>query len=193
MQLLLTLIAAAWLGYCVWRVATSERNAIQVGADVSTACPTPFAWQTYLKVREFYLQLSPGHRKYEMSGENLLRDVVIDVWETAGFQFVKHRYRVAGIEPERRMNLVSDDSRVVVLGLFRGHTRSEVEFRFAPEGTERTALGLTIRIVFPNVLRQLLARLFFTEAIWQRHAHEEMKALAAVLETRFRQARIPAA
>ena len=30
----------------MWRVATSSRNAIEVGAEVRAACPVPFAWQT---------------------------------------------------------------------------------------------------------------------------------------------------
>jgi hypothetical protein len=41
------------------------------------------------------------------------------------------------------------------------------------------------RIDFPNKLRHLLARLLFTQAIWQSHAKDEIAALATVLEQRY--------
>jgi hypothetical protein len=179
------IIALGWLGYNGWRVFWAPRNAVEVGADVQAKCPQNFAFQTYLKVREYYLCLSPGHRKYEISGTDLLKDVVIDVWETAWFQFVKHQYRVIELVPNERMELVSENSQVKVLGLFTGASRSEVGFRFYPAADNRTHLGLTIRIVFPNWFRHLLARVFFTEAIWRAHAREEMNALARIIEQRY--------
>lgn len=163
----------------------ASRNAIEVSAEVPARCPVSFAFETYMHVREFYLQLSPAHRKYEMQGARLDADTVIDVWEEAGFQLVKHQYRVVELVRDQRMRLVSEHSRVRVLGLFGGQSRSEVEFRFAPDGEGACTLGLTICIVFPNRLRHLLARLFFTRAIWQRHAQEEMRALAGVMERRY--------
>lgn len=181
---LIQLVLAAWALYCVVRVVTARRNAVEVGTQVPAHCPVGFAFQTYLSVREFYLQLSPGHRKYDMHGTSLTPTTVIDVWEEAGFQAVRHQYRVTELVPGERMRLVSEASEVRVLGLFRGRTRSEVEFRFLPAGEADCSLGLTIRIVFPNRLRHLLARLFFTEAIWQRHAEQEMKALARLIEQR---------
>ena len=176
---------AAWLLYCLARVVTAPRNAIQVGTEVRTRCPVDFAFQTYMKVREFYLQLSPAHKKYEMNGTGLTPETVIDIWEEAGFQLVKHKYRVVELVPGQRMRLLSESSQVRVLGLFRGQSRSEVEFRFTPTGESECALGLTICIVFPNKLRHLLARLFFTQAIWQRHAEQEMNALSRLTESRY--------
>ncbi|OKY76892.1 MAG: hypothetical protein BM485_02190 [Desulfobulbaceae bacterium DB1] len=38
--------------------------------------------------REFYLQLSPAHKKYEVQGTSLTSDTVIDVWEEAGKRLV---------------------------------------------------------------------------------------------------------
>jgi hypothetical protein len=180
----LHLVLLMWLVYNLWRVIRAPDNAVAVGAEVLTRCPRDFAFKTYMKVREFYLELSPGHKKYELHGTDLHRDVTIDVWESAGFQFVKHVYRIVELIPGERMRLVSEHSQVRVLGLFRGQSRSEVEFRFAPNGDAETRLGLTIRIVFPNRLRHLLARLFATEAIWQAHATEEMTALARLIEQR---------
>ena len=181
---LLHLALAGWFLYCLWRVATSPRNAVQVGTEVSAKCPVESAFGTYMKVREFYLKLSPGHKKYEMQGHALTPDTIIEVWEEAGFQLVKHKYRVIELVPRERMRLVSEASQVRVLGLFHGQSRSEVEFRFRSIGTSECSLGLSICIVFPNRLRHLLARLFFTEAIWQRHAEQEMAALARVVELR---------
>ncbi|HBI14223.1 MAG TPA: hypothetical protein DDY20_01675 [Desulfobulbaceae bacterium] len=178
----------SWVLYCAIRVVIAPRNAIQVGANVLANTPNDFAFQTYMKVREFYLQLSPGHKKYELRGTELLKDVVIDVWEEAGFQFVKHQYRVSELIPPERMKLVSESSQVKVLGLFRGQTRSEVVFRFTPTADSKTTLGLAICIVFSSKLRQFLARLFFTEAIWQAHAKQEMKALARLIEQRYAKA-----
>ena len=63
---------------------------------------------------------------------------------------------------------------VRALGLFSGQSRSEVEFRFNPTGEAECSLELTICIIFPNKLRHLLARLFFTQAILRRHTKEEM-------------------
>lgn len=183
----LQVLLAAWVLYCVLRVMAAPRNAVQVGAEVTARCPVGFAFQAYMRVREFYLQLSSGHRKYEMRGASLTPETVIEVWEEAGFQLVKHEYRVVVFVPGERMKLVSEASTVRVLGLFRGQTRSEVEFCFRPAGESQCVLGLTICIVFPNKLRQLLARLFFTEAIWQRHAKQEMRALAQLIEHRYAQ------
>lgn len=184
-QTAIQLAVLAWVSYCLVRTLTAPRNAVEVGAEVATRCPRAFAFQTYMKVRDFYLQLSPAHRKYELHGKELMNDVVIDVWEQAGFQLVKHKYRVTRLVPGERMSLVSDRSEVRVLGLFRGVSRSEVEFTFRSSSDRETVLGLGIRIVFPNRLRHLLARLFFTEAIWQAHAKEEMTALARLMEKRY--------
>jgi hypothetical protein len=175
----------AWLAYCAWRVVTTPRDAVQVAAEVTARCPRDFAFQTYTGVREFYLQLSPAHKKYEMHGKKLTEDVVIHVWEEAGFQLVKHEYRVVELVPRERMRLVSENSRVRVLWLFTGYSRSEVEFRFSALSRTETALGLCISIVFRNKLRHLLARLFFTEPIWQSHARQELAALAKVMEQRY--------
>ncbi|WP_313054371.1 hypothetical protein [Pseudomonas lopnurensis] len=184
--------AAAWPAYNLWRVFTAPQNAIEVSAAAHARCPRSFAFQTYMEVREYYKQLSSGHRKYVMSGgERLMEDVVIDVWETAGFQFVKHRYRVTELIPDRRMRLLSEHSEVRVLWLFKGRSRSEVEFRFDDAAANETSLGLTIRIVFANRLRHLVARLFFTEAIWAAHAREEMKALARMIERRYKESETP--
>ncbi|MBU0480646.1 MAG: hypothetical protein KKG47_06075 [Proteobacteria bacterium] len=120
-----------------------------------------------------------------MSGTDLMQDVVIEVWETAGFQFVKHQYRVAELVVNERMKLVSEKSRVKVFGLIKGESRSEVEFRFQPAADGKTNLGLAIRIVFPNRFRHFLARLFFIEPVWQAHAREEMNALAGIIEQRY--------
>ena len=68
-----------WASYCLLRVWSAPRNALQVGAEVIAHCPNDFAFQTYMKVREFYLQLSPAHKKYELHGTDLTKDVVIDV------------------------------------------------------------------------------------------------------------------
>ncbi|HBI15394.1 MAG TPA: hypothetical protein DDY20_07760 [Desulfobulbaceae bacterium] len=179
------IIALYWLGYNAWRVFSSSHNAIQVIADVEAKCPREYAFNTYMKVREYYIRLSPGHKKYEISGTDLLKDGVIDVWETAGFQYVKHRYRVSELTPNEKMALVSEISQIKVFGIFKSQSRSEVEFRFCSTTSGDTKLGLTIRIVFPNRFRHLLARVFFTEAIWRAHAREEMNALARIIEQHY--------
>lgn len=184
-MVVLQLVVVAWVLYCVGRVLAAARDAVEVSAQVPARCPVSFAYQTYMRVREFYLQLSPAHQKYEMHGAGLSAETVIDVWEEAGFQLVKHQYRVVELVPGERMKLVSARSQVRVLWLFRGTSRSEVEFRFVAAGESACTLGLTICIVFPNKLRHLLARLFFTEAIWQRHARQEMHALARLMEARY--------
>lgn len=187
LKLVLWSAVFGWVTYNLYRVFTSPRNAIEVGAEVTARCPKSFAFQTYMKVREYYLQLSSGHRKYVMSGgERLMEDTIIDVWETAGFQFVKHRYKVTELVPDQRMRLLSEHSEVRVLGLFKGCSRSEVEFRFDDSALNETTLGLTIRIVFTNRLRHLVARLFCTEAIWAAHARQEMAELASLIEQRYR-------
>jgi hypothetical protein len=91
MIIIIEIIALCWVGYNGWRVFSSHRNSVNVGAEVQAECPHDFAFQTYLKVREYYLKLSPAHEKYEVSGNDLMKDAVIDVWETAGFQSVKHQ------------------------------------------------------------------------------------------------------
>lgn len=180
-------VLLAWLAWCLWRVFTASGNAIDVRTEAAARCPRSFAFATYLKVREFYLELSPAHLKYQQRDPAAGAASVIDVCEKAGFQRVEHAYRIAELEPETRMVLVSERSRVCVLGLFRGETRSEVEFRFSDGARGDTVLGLHIRIVFPTLWRHLLARLFFTQAIWQAHAQQEMRALARLVEARYAQ------
>ena len=189
-MLLVEIIAAIWLGYNVWRVANSNRNAIEVVALATAACPRKFSYDTYLKIREYYLELSRAHKKYEVDAVSSGGGDVIDVWEKAGFQFVKHRYRLVDNVPQKRMLLVSEQSEVTVFGIFRSRTRSEAEFRFSDASGNATSLGLTIRIVFPNKIRQLLARLFFTEFIWQAHAREEMAALAQLMQKRYSSSKV---
>ncbi len=174
-----------WGCYNLVRVLLAPGNAVEVFADSKAEVPVAAAFSAYMKVREFYLDLSPGHRKYEIIGGPAPEDMVIDIWETAGFQFVKHKYRIAELVPDARMRLVSPQSEVRVLGVFRGISRSEAEFRFQPDGDDRTLLSLTIRIIFPNKIRAFLARMFFTEAIWRRHARQEMAALARIIEQRY--------
>lgn len=179
------IIALCWLGYNAWRVFSSPHNSVEIIAHIEAKCPREYAFNTYMKVREYYLCLSAGHKKYEMSGTDLLKNVVIDVWETAGLQYVKHRYRVSELVPNEKMALVSENSQVRVFGIFKSQSRSEVEFRFHSTASGHTNLGLTIRIVFSNRFRHLLARLFFTEAIWRSHAREEMNALARIIEQHY--------
>lgn len=182
-QIFLALLAA-WATYNLWRVMRSGGNAIEVGAEAVTNVPVEAAFREYMKVREFYLDLSPGHRKYEIAGTSPTGDMIVDIWETAGFQSVRHRYRIAELVENRSMKLVSEKSQVRVLGLFGGVTRSEAEFRFAPLDDAHARLAITIRIVFPNRLRHFLARVFLTEEIWRGHARQEMKALARIIEQR---------
>lgn len=179
------ILAFCWVGYNVWRVFSAQQHSVIVGAQVLANCPLDFAFSSYMQVREYYRQLSPGHQKYEMSGTDLTKDVVIDIWETAGFQFVQHQYRVTEMVPNERMKLVSEKSKVKIMGIFKGESRSEVEFRFQPTSEGKTNLSLTIQIIFPNWLRHFMARLFFTEAIWRSHALEEMSTLARIIEERF--------
>ncbi len=135
------IIALFWIGYNAWRVFSSLHNAVEVVADVEAKCSREYAFHTYMKVREYYLRLSAGHKKYEMSGTDLLKDVVIDVWETAGLQYVKHRYRVSELVPNEKMALVSENSQVKVFGIFKSQSRSEVEFRFRSTTSGHTNLG----------------------------------------------------
>jgi len=144
LKLILEGIALLWLVYNIVRIFSSTLNAVEVVADVECKCPQSFAFKTYMKIREFYLDLSPGHRKYKIIGKNLLDDMVIDIWETAGFQFVKHKYRVVELIPNECMKLVSEQSQVKVMGVFKGTSRSEVEFRFSSTGMNNSNLGLTI-------------------------------------------------
>ena len=164
------------------RVLLTPSKTIRVGAEVVAGCPREFAFHTYMKIREYYLQLNPDHKKYELSGTDLVRDVLIDVEEEAGFQFVRHQYRIAEFIPNELMTLISEKSRVKVFGLFKSQSRSEVEFRFSSSSENETVLRLTIRIIFTNQLRHFLARLFFTETIWRHHARKEMVALAGIIE-----------
>lgn len=80
--------------YIMWRVASARDNAIEISAEATAACPRQFSYEVYVKVREFYLQLSTAHKKYAVREPSGGDDEFIDVWETAGFHFVKHRHRL---------------------------------------------------------------------------------------------------
>ncbi len=45
--------------------------------------------------------------------------MVIDACEAAGFQLVKHKYRVTELILNKRMRSVSEKSQVIVFGLFK--------------------------------------------------------------------------
>lgn len=87
-----------------------------------THCPNNFAFQTYMKVREFYFKFNPCQNKYERQGANLLQDAVIDVWEQAGFQLVMHKYKTAELVPNERMAMVLEKSNVTVLCFFKDNS-----------------------------------------------------------------------
>ncbi len=185
----LEMLALCWLGYNILRVLFSDCNSVKVGAEVEANCPHDFAFQSYMNVGEYYLDLSPAHKKYEITGTDLMNDVVIDVWENAGFQFVKHKYQVTKVLTNESMKLVSEKSKVRVLGIFNAENRSEVEFRFLPGPDGTSKLGITIQIIFPNWFRHLMARLLFTASIWKLHAVEEMNALARITEQKYYEAK----
>lgn len=183
-MILFKTLLALWGLYNLMRVFQRPDNSIEVTASVPAHCSAARAFREYMNIGEYYLQLSPAHKRYQRTGDDLLTDTVIHICEQAGFQRVEHQYRVVELIPDRRMRLVSEHSRVTVLGLFRGESRSDTDFSFTPRGQHYCELGLSIQISFPNRLRHLLARLFFTEQIWQAHAREEMQALAAHIEQR---------
>lgn len=178
-------ILLAWLAWCLWRAFTANGNAIEVAAEVAARCPSSFAFATCLKVREFYLELSPAHLKYQPRDPGAGAASVIDVCEQSGFQRVEHAYRITELVPDTKMALVSERSRATVLGLLRCETRSEVEFHFFDGPRGDTVLLLRIRIVFPTLWRHLLARLLLTQAIWRAHGQQETRALARLVEERY--------
>jgi len=183
-MIILITVFLLWVLYNIWIVIQSAKNSIVVGAVVKTNCIQEQAFEEYLNVKDYYLELSKAHKKYEINGDELLKDAVIEIWEKSGFQLVKHKYKIIELVPNERMKLISEKSDTTVLGVFKSHSRSETEFTFSPLSDISTELCLSINIIFPNKFRHLLARVFFTKLIWQAHANDEMKELAKIIEKR---------
>lgn len=172
-----------WLLVCTFAAYREDGAIIQVFCEAPCSLDREVAYAAYGGISEFYMSLSKSHQEFCVLDNNWAEGGLIRVRESAGFQDLVHHYCIKELIPGERMHLVSQESKVRVLGIIHSANRTEVTFSFA-ESEKGSNLGLKILIVFPSRISQILAYSMGTKLIWNRHAIEEMKGLVRELEAR---------
>ncbi len=137
-------------------------------------------------IDKYYLWLSKGHKKFDLVNADLLKKgIFIKNEETAGRQYIKHRYQVVEIIKNHYLKLVSDPSIVTVLAVFKLPVKVTVEFEIEPlkVGKARVASHLTVE--FKNKITEFFAKIISTEKIWQAHLVEEVENGATLIKTMY--------
>jgi hypothetical protein len=129
---------------------------------------------------KYYLNISKGHRKFKLlNADSLRQGVFIENEETAGGQYVKHRYRVVEFVKDRHIRLVSDPSMVTLWrGLLTVPVTTTVEFEI---DTNMISSKLTLK--FRSRVAHSVADRMGTREIWGTHVKEEMENAAKIIRS----------
>src|SRR3989338_8758810 len=130
----------------------------------------------FSNIDKYYLQLSKGHKKFELVNENsLIKGASIQNEETAGGQYLKHRYEVVKVIENRFIKLISDPSTVIMWGILKLPVKVTVEFEMQSMVDKKTKVFSCLTLEFKNKVGEFLAKIVDTEGIWQAHLKEEME------------------
>ncbi|RAP26155.1 hypothetical protein DID74_02425 [Candidatus Marinamargulisbacteria bacterium SCGC AG-333-B06] len=130
----------------------------------------------------YYLDFHTDHISFELLNETQLKEgVYIRNKEKSGVQYVVHHYRVDTffidpIKQELYVSLVSNESKVTTLGIFKMTVKSVVNFSLISLGDDTFKLKSSIILTFKNKKDLWLARFVKTRRIWQKHLAEELEA-----------------
>jgi hypothetical protein len=182
------LILYVWVFWLLlWSVIAFREKEPIISVSYNVACnkPVSTAYATYLNIKDFYLDLSKGHKEYTIIDSNWEQGGKIKVRESAGFQYIEHCYKIKNRVENRLVHLVSPASQSKIFGFIRGTNQSEAIFEFIEKG-DGCQIRFKLMILFPSRLKQILALTVLTPIIWKKHAKEEMNNLVRIIETKTR-------
>lgn len=127
-------------------------------------------------IDKWYLSLSRGHRKFQLTnGKSLAKGVCISNEETVSGQCVTHAYRVTDIVENRYIKLVSTQSTATVLKIFRLPLTVIVEFEMETIQNGMVKVSSHLTLEFKNKISELFAYMLNTKQVWEAHLKEEME------------------
>lgn len=126
----------------------------------------------------YYLDISQAHKKFKVL-DGLKQGALIEVEETAGGQYVRHKYRVVKVVENRFIRLVSDPSIVEIWGGFlKVPVKTTVEFEIKPN-----TICSRLTLEFRSGLLHSIAKWMGVREIWGGHIKEEMEGAAEVIRS----------
>ncbi|MDD3813492.1 MAG: hypothetical protein PHZ02_02510 [Desulfocapsaceae bacterium] len=181
--MILLYISILWLSITLFMAFMEDGATIEISTKAYCNVDREIAYNEYLSIENYYTSLSKGHHQYLIQDKNWENGGKIKIIESAGFQTVTHHYKIKKRIKNEIVHLISEESKITILGIIKNTNQSEAIFTFDINGNG-SILGLIIKITFPSKLRQILASSVFTKLIWQHHANMEMKQLSRELESR---------
>jgi hypothetical protein len=130
----------------------------------------------------YYLDFHTDHISFELLNEAYLKEgTYICNKEKSGWQSVVHNYRVDTffidpIKQELYVSLVSNESKVTTLGVFKMTVKTVVNFSLISLNDDTFKIKSSIIITFKDKKDLWLARLVKTRRVWQKHLEEELEA-----------------
>lgn len=135
---------------------------------------------------ERYLDLSIGHRKFEVNTQDkkLKKGVEIENEETAKGQYVKHKYKVERIDKEKgEFSMFSKHSKVTGKFLcfpYKKEFGTTVDFNVLENGNE-TDVNSKLTLHFKSKVDVFMAKLLGTDKIWRNHFEEELTNASKII------------
>lgn len=156
-------------------------HAIVIAHTIPVAAQADTMAQFFLHLDEYYLQLSPGNRKFSVRGGGpLSKGSLIDDEEEAGGQYATHLYTVLSAT-DSGLTMLSNPS-IVRSGDLTMAVPTRVRFDWKPaEGGGTILVGSRVELCFDSVLDRFVASRLGTEAIWQDHVVGEMQTAARLI------------
>ncbi|KAF0134799.1 MAG: hypothetical protein FD145_367 [Candidatus Saganbacteria bacterium] len=133
---------------------------------------------------KYYLELSPGHKKFQiLDAQVLAKGVHIAVEENAGGQYVIHKYEVTEFILNKQIRLMSSPS-IVKVGPFNIEVLTIVEFNITSDiDKEVTLVSSTLTLEFKSIASYYFAKLFRVKDVWESHLKEEMSNGMKIVES----------
>ncbi|WP_138995197.1 SRPBCC family protein [Larkinella sp. C7] len=169
---------------------SSIPHSILLTHSVLVEAPAMSVFHLLLNLDRCYLDLSTGHRKFDiLNGGPLKVNSTILCEEVAGNQEVFHTYVVEQLIENQLLYYVSKPSISYVNGQRKRPIKSTtyVQFELDAIAATQTRVRATIVIQFSSGVTKFLAQLTGTRKLWQAHVREETDNLKKVVERSFRQ------
>lgn len=157
---------------------------IQISYVVTTDETAEKVFNFFCSLDKHYLKLSKGHKKFELINADLLaKGVFVANEEMVSGQYIKHKYQVVDIIKNRYIKLVSDQSVVTILKIFKVPLKVTVEFRIETFEDKKTTMFSYLTLEFKNKISEIFAHMLRTKQIWQSHFKEEVDNGLKIIES----------
>ncbi len=157
---------------------------IQISYVVTTDETAEKVFNFFCSLDKHYLKLSKGHKKFELINADLLaKGVFVANEEMVSGQYIKHKYQVVDIIKNRYIKLVSDQSVVTILKIFKFLLKVTVEFEIEPFKDGKTNVSSHLTLEFRNKTHEFFALMMNIRHIWKNHLKEEMENGLKIIES----------